>query len=163
MISAPRRAPAQVGFTGNYLGMLPSAYLNPPAMQHLAGARPLGTRVPPQDDQGGPPAPGGPSQQPQPPPDQDQQYGGDQGYTEQRDGPQGSPYEPTNGRKFWGGGPFYDPRGKVQLIEAAAKENGIDPDIAVRVAMSEGLGKFSGDGGKSGGAFQLYTGGGLGN
>ena len=40
------------------------------------------------------------------------------------------------------------------------ESSGVD---AVRVAMSEGLGKFSGDGGKSGGAFQLYTGGGLGN
>ena len=33
----------------------------------------------------------------------------------------------------------------------------------MRVAQSEGLGSFYGDRGKSGGAFQLYTGGGLGN
>ncbi len=56
-----------------------------------------------------------------------------------------------------------DPRGMESYIRESAKRNGVDPDTAVRVARSEGLGTFLGDGGKSGGAFQLYTGGGLGN
>ncbi len=56
-----------------------------------------------------------------------------------------------------------DPRGMESYIRDSAKRNGVDPDTAVRVARSEGLGNFLGDGGKSGGAFQLYTGGGLGN
>jgi hypothetical protein len=56
-----------------------------------------------------------------------------------------------------------DPRGLEPYIREAAKRNGIDPDIAVKVAKSEGLRDFLGDNGKSGGAFQLYTGGGLGN
>lgn len=56
-----------------------------------------------------------------------------------------------------------DPRGVSPLIRAKAAENGIDPDVALRVARSEGLGQFYGDGGKSGTAFQLYTGGGWGN
>jgi hypothetical protein len=61
------------------------------------------------------------------------------------------------------GGRGHDPRGLEPYIREAAKRNGIDPDIAVKVAKSEGLRDFLGDGGKSGGAFQLYTGGGLGN
>lgn len=56
-----------------------------------------------------------------------------------------------------------DPRGMTPVIVAAAQRYGVDPDVALKVARSEGLGTFSGDGGKSGGAFQLYTGGGLGN
>ena len=56
-----------------------------------------------------------------------------------------------------------DPRGMIPVIRAAAIANGVDPDIAVRVAQHEGLGTFLGDHGKSGSAFQLYTGGGLGN
>ncbi len=56
-----------------------------------------------------------------------------------------------------------DPRGMVPVIRAAAEKYGHDPDVAVRVARSEGLGTFLGDHGKSGGAFQLYTGGGMGN
>jgi hypothetical protein len=56
-----------------------------------------------------------------------------------------------------------DPRGLVPYIRETAQKYGVDPDIAVKVAKSEGLRDFSGDGGKSGGAFQLYTGGGLGN
>lgn len=56
-----------------------------------------------------------------------------------------------------------DPRGMTDYIRQTAKKYGIDPDVALRVAKSEGLSEFSGDGGKSGGAFQLYTGGGLGN
>jgi hypothetical protein len=56
-----------------------------------------------------------------------------------------------------------DPRGLSGYIRETAKKYGVDPDVALKVAKSEGLRDFSGDGGKSGGAFQLYTGGGLGN
>jgi N-acetylmuramoyl-L-alanine amidase-like protein len=56
-----------------------------------------------------------------------------------------------------------DPRGMEAYIREAATREGVDPDTAVRVAKSEGLRDFLGDRGKSGGAFQLYTGGGLGN
>lgn len=56
-----------------------------------------------------------------------------------------------------------DPRGLTGYIRETAKKYGVDPEVALRVAKSEGLRDFSGDGGKSGGAFQLYTGGGLGN
>ena len=51
----------------------------------------------------------------------------------------------------------------IPVIEAAAMAHGIDPKVAVRVARSEGLAQFYGDQGRSGGAFQLFTGGGLGN
>ena len=56
-----------------------------------------------------------------------------------------------------------DPRGKADFIRETAKKYGIDPETALKVAKSEGLATFLGDNGKSGGAFQLYTGGGLGN
>ncbi len=56
-----------------------------------------------------------------------------------------------------------DPRGLESYIRETATKYGVDPDTAVRVARSEGLRTFLGDHGKSGGAFQLYTGGGLGN
>ncbi len=78
----------------------------------------------------------------------------------------------TNGVKtgindYWGGtdkgytgnrGPVSDPRGLVPYIKETAQKYGIDPDTAVQVAASEGLANPVGDGGKSGGAFQLYTG-----
>ena len=63
-----------------------------------------------------------------------------------------------------------DPRGLIPYIREAARRNGIDPDVAVRVAKSEGLATFhsmvtdkQGQREPSFGAFQLYTGGGLGN
>lgn len=67
-----------------------------------------------------------------------------------------------------------DPRGMENHIRETAKKYGIDPDVAVRVAQSEGLGTFQSSVPKSGkgsyngredswGAFQLYKGGGLGN
>jgi uncharacterized protein YukE len=62
-----------------------------------------------------------------------------------------------------GAGTRGDPRGMIPVIEAAAMAHGIDPKVAVRVARSEGLAQFYGDQGRSGGAFQLFTGGGLGN
>ncbi len=60
-------------------------------------------------------------------------------------------------------GPRDDPRGMEPHIRAAAQKYGVDQDTALRVAKSEGLLSFLGDNGKSGGAFQLYTGGGVGN
>src|SRR6187399_721626 len=56
-----------------------------------------------------------------------------------------------------------DPRGLAPYIQETAKKYGVDPVTALKVAKSEGLAQFYGDGGKSGGAFQLFTGGGLGN
>jgi hypothetical protein len=56
-----------------------------------------------------------------------------------------------------------DPRGLSTHIRETAKKYGVDPEVALKVAKSEGLRDFLGDNGKSGGAFQLYTGGGLGN
>ena len=63
-----------------------------------------------------------------------------------------------------------DPRGLSGYIRETARKYGIDPEVALKVAKSEGLSTFrSGVRTKSGqeepswGAFQLYTGGGLGN
>lgn len=56
-----------------------------------------------------------------------------------------------------------DPRGMVPVIRASAARYGVDPETALKVAKSEGLGKFTGDGGTSYGAFQLHVGGGLGD
>ena len=63
-----------------------------------------------------------------------------------------------------------DPRGLEPYIRETAQKYGVDPDVAVRVAKSEGLRSFrSGVRQKNGkeepsfGAFQLYTGGGEGN
>jgi hypothetical protein len=62
-----------------------------------------------------------------------------------------------------------DPRGLAPFILETAKKYGIDPATALRVAKSEGLGNFQSGVFKNGvqepsfGAFQLYTGGGLGN
>jgi hypothetical protein len=52
-----------------------------------------------------------------------------------------------------------DPRGMSAFIRAEASRLGINPDIALRVARSEGLGGFTGDAGSSFGAFQLHRGG----
>lgn len=56
-----------------------------------------------------------------------------------------------------------DPRGLTPYIRETAAKYGIDPNVALKVARSEGLSEFYGDNGASGGAFQLYTKGGLGN
>jgi hypothetical protein len=63
-----------------------------------------------------------------------------------------------------------DPRGLIPYIRERAIANGIDPDVAVRVAQSEGLGSFrssviqrNGQREPSSGAMQLYTGGGMGD
>lgn len=57
----------------------------------------------------------------------------------------------------FGGARPYDPRGKIPVIRAAAEKNGINPDLFVRVAQTEGLGTFLGDNGTSGGSFQLHV------
>ena len=66
--------------------------------------------------------------------------------------------------------PVDDPRGLSGLHSRDRPKYGIDPEVALRVAKSEGLASFKSgvkrkDGRRSpvGGAFQLYTGGGLGN
>lgn len=63
-----------------------------------------------------------------------------------------------------------DPRGMSGYIRETAKKYGVDPEVALRVAKSEGLPTFQstvvnkkGVREPSWGAFQLYTGGGLGN
>jgi hypothetical protein len=58
-----------------------------------------------------------------------------------------------------------DPRGLESYIRETAKKYNVDPDTAVAVAKSEGLGNFQSGiaGEKSYGAFQLHTGGGLGD
>ena len=63
-----------------------------------------------------------------------------------------------------------DPRGLSGYIRETARKYGIDPEVALKVAKSEGLSTFrsgvrtrSGKEEPSWGAFQLYTGGGLGN
>ncbi|KMO33910.1 hypothetical protein VQ02_19940 [Methylobacterium variabile] len=52
---------------------------------------------------------------------------------------------------------------RAKYIREAAVRNGIDPDVALRVAQSEGFNKYTGDQGRSHGDWQLFTGGGLGN
>lgn len=56
-----------------------------------------------------------------------------------------------------------DPRAMLPFIRGDAARYGVDPDVAERVARSEGLGSFAGDSGTSFGAFQLHRGGGLGD
>jgi len=48
---------------------------------------------------------------------------------------------------------------EAQYIAEAAKARGIDPDVALRVAKSEGLAQYEGDAGSSFGPFQLHYGG----
>jgi len=52
-----------------------------------------------------------------------------------------------------------DPRGLSNFIRSEATRMGINPNVALRVAQSEGLGSFTGDRGSSFGAFQLHRGG----
>ena len=56
-----------------------------------------------------------------------------------------------------------DPRGLVPYIRQEAQRYGIAPDVAVKVAASEGLGNPVGDKGTSFGALQLHVGGGMGD
>lgn len=55
-------------------------------------------------------------------------------------------------------GGAYSPDAAVSYIREAAKARGIDPDVAVRVAQSEGLNQYTGDAGTSFGPFQLHYG-----
>jgi hypothetical protein len=63
------------------------------------------------------------------------------------------------GRKITGhgGGAFGSPQEKESFIRASAIKAGINPDIAMAVAKSEGFNSFSGDNGTSFGAFQLHV------
>ena len=78
---------------------------------------------------------------------------------------------PTSGTTPGAAGPSRDdPRGVVPYIRERATALGIDPDVAERVARSEGVSSFQStviqkDGRRepSYGALQLYTGGGMGN
>ena len=54
-------------------------------------------------------------------------------------------------------GVFTSQAEKEDFIRAEAVKRGIDPDVAVRVAKSEGLADFVGDNGTSFGAFQLHV------
>ena len=74
----------------------------------------------------------------------------------------GTDYGGKLGTKLGGRG---DPRGLEGYIRQTASKYGIDPDVAMRVAQSEGLNQFTSGirGETSYGAFQLHTGGGLGD
>lgn len=52
----------------------------------------------------------------------------------------------------------YDPKATEAMIRASAAKHGVDPDTAVAVARSEGLGSYTGDKGSSFGPFQLHYG-----
>ena len=56
-----------------------------------------------------------------------------------------------------------DPRKLTEHIKETAKKYGVNPEVAMRVAGAEGLSNPVGDNGTSFGAFQLHTGGGLGD
>lgn len=56
-----------------------------------------------------------------------------------------------------GSGAFTSQQDKEAFIRASAVKAGINPDVAMAVARSEGFSSFSGDGGTSGGAFQLHV------
>jgi hypothetical protein len=63
------------------------------------------------------------------------------------------------GRKITGqgGGAFGSQQEKEAFIRQSAVKAGINPDVAMAVARSEGFNSFSGDNGTSGGAFQLHV------
>jgi hypothetical protein len=74
--------------------------------------------------------------------------------------PGASPAYPTTLDQLGGGAPGKgDPRGVLSAVRQAAIRHGINPDVMERVARSEGLGAFRGDGGTSFGAMQLHRGG----
>lgn len=56
-----------------------------------------------------------------------------------------------------GAGAFTSSAEKEAFIRQSAATAGIDPDVAVAVAKSEGFSKFTGDNGTSFGAFQLHV------
>lgn len=67
----------------------------------------------------------------------------------------GSPFASSGGEGSWAG----TQSAREAYIRQRAAALGIDPDTAVRVARSEGLGAFKGDKGTSFGDFQLHYGG----
>jgi hypothetical protein len=78
--------------------------------------------------------------------------------------PQGTPDQMvTPSQAAAGDASRHDPRGMVPVIQASAAKYGIDPNVAVRVAASEGLGNPVGDNGTSFGAMQLHVHGGMGD
>lgn len=54
-------------------------------------------------------------------------------------------------------GGFTSPGQKETFIRQEAVKRGIDPDVAMKVARSEGFSQFLGDNGTSGGSFQLHV------
>ena len=52
----------------------------------------------------------------------------------------------------------YDPRATAEKIKRYATQIGVDPEIALRVARSEGLYGYIGDSNSSFGPFQLHYG-----
>lgn len=72
----------------------------------------------------------------------------------------GSQYSPAPAGMSSG---LSDPRGLLPYIRERAQAYNIDPDIASRVASSEGLANPVGDRGTSFGAMQLHVGGGMGD
>jgi len=58
---------------------------------------------------------------------------------------------------FKSSGAFTSQRDKEAFIRKTATDIGIDPDVAMRVARSEGFNSFLGDQGTSGSAFQLHV------
>lgn len=69
------------------------------------------------------------------------------------------PSEVNNSRTSIGtpAGAFTSQATKEAFIRSEAAKRGIDPDVAMKVARSEGFNAFLGDGGTSGGAFQLHV------
>lgn len=65
-------------------------------------------------------------------------------------GPMGAPSSPATAPSP------RDPRGMAPIIAQSAAKYGVDPNVALAVANSEGLRGGLGDGGTSGGAFQLH-------
>lgn len=55
------------------------------------------------------------------------------------------------------GGAFTSQAEKEAFVRQSAVKAGIDPDVAMKVARSEGFSQFLGDNGTSGGAFQLHV------
>lgn len=68
-------------------------------------------------------------------------------------------FTPTASSSWPSGGAGYDAHGVEAYIRKAATARGIDPQIALAVARSEGLYSYVGDRGSSFGPFQLHYGG----
>jgi hypothetical protein len=64
--------------------------------------------------------------------------------------------KPSTGAGAGGSGAFGSQAEKEAFIRAEASKRGLDPDVAMAVAKSEGFTNYSGDQGTSFGAFQLH-------